>query len=51
MHALVLKISTDFIQTIFKHLVTYRNGFIFIRETVHTFLLQEGNFVQDTSNL
>lgn len=51
MHALVLKISTDFIQTIFKHLVTYRNIFIFIRETVHTFLLQEGNFVQDTSNL
>lgn len=43
MHALVLQISTDFIQTIFKHLVTYSNIFIFIRVPVHTFLLQEGN--------
>lgn len=51
MHALVLQISTDFIQTIFKHLVTYRNIFIFIRVPVHKLLLQDGNFVQDTFNL
>lgn len=50
MHS-VLQISTDFIQTIFKHLVTYRKLFIFIRVPVHTLLLQEGNFVQETFNL
>lgn len=51
MHALVQQISTDFIQTIFEHLVTYKKIFILIRVPVHTFLLKEGNFVQDTFNL
>lgn len=51
MHAIALQTSTDFIHTIFKHLVTFRNIFIFIRVPVHIFLLKEGKFVQDTFNL